>query len=99
MMVPSFGFHEARACSVRNARATEVLNGFACMASRNPETIADGLPSLAGPGGLKYGGSCGRSGAWDAARCTAPDSGRVAQPASATASTARIAARARRALT
>ena len=99
MIVPRFGFHAPRARSVRNSRATEVLNGLACMATRNPETIADGVPSLAGPGGLKYGASCGRAGWSAASRWTAPDSGSVAQPVRATASTAKIAARTRRALT
>src|SRR3954470_9420125 len=82
-MVPRFGFHAAFARSLRNDRATEVLNGLACIATRKPETVAAGLASVVGPGGLKYGASWGRSGSSAASLCTAPASGSVVQPDSA----------------
>ncbi len=84
MTVPRLGSQVVRARSVRKVRATDMLSGLACIATRNPETIAAGEPSLAGPGGLKYGASDCSPGGSTASRCTTPDSGSVAHPATAT---------------
>ncbi len=86
--MPRLGFQARRARSERNVRATEVLSGFACIATMKPLTIKDGLASFTGPGGLKYGASWGRSGRSAAAVWIDPDSGRVAQPAETRAQSA-----------
>src|SRR4051812_25822937 len=54
-IVPWLGCHVVLARLERNPRATAVLGGFACMASRNPRTIASGVSPGPGPGGEKYG--------------------------------------------
>jgi hypothetical protein len=93
-IVPRLGRQLRRARSDRNFRATDVVSGFACIATMNPETIAEGLPSFAGPGGLKYGASWGRSGRSAAAVWIGPDSGRLAHPAVTSPDSARTTSRA-----
>src|ERR1700712_1446978 len=93
-MVARLGFQAARARSLRNVLATEVVSGLAVIAIRKSETVCEGLASLVGPDGWKYGGPRSRSGLASGTRWTLPFSGSVVHaetttPPSSTATSTR----------
>src|SRR3954454_21080170 len=93
-MVDWLGRHVAFARADRKPRATAVLGGFACIASRKPRTTSSGVSPSPGPGGAKYG-------AWSADPCragsvwTSPETGSVEQPHASAIRTARPSTRSR----